>query len=557
MESRINGTLRVLPKRSQDSLLFCESYGSASPKSVDQWIAELLTKDPKEQGQQLNNALDELLIYKCKPEAYLLLADKILHAATINIDLLTKGHLIHSVIFNTAQQDCFDICASIHHKIILMYRSIAESCTDKKQYKERSTALHRAMTQSTDTILFYAQLYRSVANNIWLEQHHLFQLAHQLKLTKFSQPSVSTDKELCISDLYKRALLFSHSRTNKLNYEDIRRIWLALALWVPHIKLKKTSGIKTFFAVNLAADMGLYYASPDPDKEIKNVFGLDCRVLTTHLKKIKDDPEKTNSLPPLLINHLLSAWTQISKRQHSRTISTQSCKISFGLSAAHYLLSGQQDFNDIIEPFVNIETTEEQVFDGEKKDVWAHAHDADRDKKPAPSSEKEAPVIEFSSKSNKDRGLRFQPMECQIINSSDGGFSLKMALQHTQKVLLGDPVIVQLTEDSPWLLSVVRWVEVLSGNKLKLGVEKLSSQVETCAIKLTHKTQGTTLFQRGFLLPDQPEIGQHTSLILSSLTAKPGIKFELLHNGVLRRGQLDKCISNTNVYGEFQYRLFK
>lgn len=554
MESRIQNTLRAVPERTLDSLTFCQSQGSTYPAAVESWLTELSGEDPKKQGQQLASALKELLLFAGEPNACLLIADKLMNASVEVIEALTKAHLIHSVIFNATQQECFDICASLHHNITFVYRSIAENSSGKEQHKTLSCALHRAMAQSTYTVLFYHQLYRPVASGIWLEQHYLFQLATQHKLTKFNKPPLAHGKTLSIAHLYQRSLLFSHSRTNKLSYEEIQLVWQALGLWSPHSKLKKTSGLKTFFAVNLTSDTGLYYASPDPDKEIANVLGLDCRILTAHLKKLIANPGKTEVLSTQLINHLMSAWAQISIRKHSRVAGNGTCKISIGLSSSHYHLSGQQDFNNIIAPFIEQNEAKDQTFEAEDNDVWAKAHDVERDKKTAPASEEDSPVIEFGGQSSQNAERHFKPVGAKIINFSDGGFSLEIKLPDIKKMVIGDIVAVQATEKPGWLLSVVRWVEILPEKILRMGVETLSSQAEPCAIALTHKSKGSMPFQRCFLLPDQPEKGQHSSLIMSSFSVKPGMKYELLHQETVKKGQLDKCMSNTSVYSEFQYR---
>ena len=553
MDSRIKGALRVLPKRTQDSLLFCKSYGSKQPAAAESWLAKLIQMEPKEQGSLLNNALGELLVFNGDVKTLLQLTEKIRPSIISCSEALTSKHLINSVIFDSVQQECFDICALLHNNLTLLYRSIAEGSESNKQVQ--SFSLHRAMSHSTRAILFYTQLYRPVAPGFWLEQHHLFKLAQRLKLTEFSQKDAFNKKELNIVNLYKRSLLFSRSRANKLNNEDILRVWQALALWAPHNKLKKTSGLNTFFAVNLASDDGLHYASPDPDREIKGIYGLDVRILSAHLKKLKETPEKSGAISPQLISHLASAWAQISKRQHSRVKNDDHCKITFGLSSVHYHLSGEKDFNDIIAPFAENSESKKQSFDAKDNDVWSNAYDANEDKEPSSTHDDENPIIQFNSQQTQT-DQRYKPDECRLINSSDGGYCIEAPLPTAQKIKVGDPAAIQMINSDIWSLSVVRWIEVLSGKKLRLGLEKTSSQVEPCAIALIHKTQGISSFQRGFMLPDQPAIDQHASLIMSGLTAKPGLKFKLLHQDVVKKGQLDKCISQTSIYREFQYRLF-
>ena len=104
-------------------------------------------------------------------------------------------------------------------------------------------------------------------------------------------------------------------------------------------------------------------------------------------------------------------------------------------------------------------------------------------------------------------------------------------------------------------MAAIRWIEVQEDQSIKIGVELLSAKPESCAISLIHKQKAASYFQRCFLLPDIPAIGQLSSLIIPEPGAKSDQKFQLLHNGKIKKGQLTKCLSSTAVYSEYQYRL--
>ena len=550
-----------LPARNQKSLSFCNSRDVKTHlQAAETWQKNLPITDLIETGNSLVNALNEIARLDCQPDLHFQLAEKLRSPSiTASFDIHQR-YLERTITFDSRQQEYFELCNRLLQKLATVYRAIVQSCLDHKQHGDiLAKACHRAFADESQIYLLDCQLYRPTPKGFWLELHTLYRIAEQFKLLDFEQTDLHCDKKrrLSIVDIYKQSLLLSRSRYNKLTPEEIRQTWDALAIWSSHCKISPKSGLKIYFAVNLAADEGMHYAAPDPDKPTKDVIGIDARVLANHLGKLRDKPESNSILSSLLISHLASAWSQISRRQHKRQASNQSCEICPGFSAAHYQLSGGQDFNQLIAPYMKSEDTEQNSFDPDKDDVWSGVKDLDAKNKEKLPTEKVEAVIDFNNTGGTESG-RYKPLSALVINTSAGGYCLE--LPPSSKFKVGDPLILRENsnnDSAPWLMAAIRWIEVQEDQSVKIGVELLSAKSEPGAISLIHKQKASSHFQRCFFLPDIPAIAQLSSLIIPQSEAKSDQKFELLHNGEMKKGQLTKCISSTAVYSEYQYRLFE
>lgn len=552
----------TLPERNQETLKYCNSHEKTHLQATDGWIKSLPTTDLKKTGKQLIIALNEIIRLNCDPALQFQLAEKLHSIAITATRNIHQRYLNQSITFDPAQQAYFDLCSTLLQTLSTTYISVVQNSIDhKKTDKTLAQACHRAMADSSQIYLLDCQFYRSPPKGFWLNFHTLYQIADHFKILDYEQVDIHCDKTkaLSIATIYKRSLLISRSRYNKLTSEEINQTWSALAIWAPHCKISKNSGLKIYFAVNINADEGMHYAAPDPDKPAKGVIGIDARVLSTHLTKLRDKADAKSALSSQLLSHLASAWSQISKRQHPRQQSTLSCMICSGFSAVHYQLSGKQKFNDLIAPYADNHASGKSAFNSDKKDdVWSEVHDVDDDNEGKLLSTKSESIIEFNKQPSTDNQL-YAPESSQVINTSAGGYCLKLVNPASGKLNVGDPLVIKEYADDEkksWLLAAIRWIEVLDNKDIKMGIELISAKVEPCAIALIHKTRETSRFQRCFLLPEISAIGQHSSLMMPGLGVKPGHKFRLLHNETVKKGQLLKCASSTSSYSEYQYRLF-
>ena len=547
----------TLPQRDKKNLEFCEH----NPEAIAGWLKQLPGTNALQTCKDLTFALNDITRLDIEPDKVYPLVEQLRHRAIECANTIFQTQLQKSLVFDTQQQEYFQSGSALFKALVSAYKSVLQNCLDKKRQDDLlAKSCHRAVADSGNFYLFSCLLFRPAATRLWFELHSLYRIAEQLKILDFTQPDDVCDqkRQLSVADFYKQVLLMSRSRFNQLSHEEIRQIWNALKLWAPHCKITKTTGLKTYFAVNLKSDDAMHYAAPDPDKPVKGMIGLDTHILNAHLKKLQAK-DSTEALSPALINHLASAWSQISKRKYQRKEQTSDCQICPGFSAIHYQLSGKKELRDIVAPYSNENSSKKSAFDLDKNDVWSEVRDADKKNRRRPEAKADDSVIQFYNNAPSTDNPLYAPMTAKIINSSAGGYCLEISHPAPGKFHIGDPLILnESTNERPhWLLGVIRWMEILSDGMIKIGVELLSAQAEACAIAHVHKTREMKHFQRCLLLPEVPAIAQHSSLIMPRLGVKPGQKFRLLHKQTIKSGQLMKCVSSTAVFVEHQYRLLE
>lgn len=549
MES--SDTLQLeLPSRSLNSLSFCPDGSEPNNNKLEQWLDGLSLTDHQQTGAHLVNALDELSRLDCPPDELFALAEAIRSPSLSTAASSYQRHLKQYITFESSQQGWFDLCKRLYMGLANLYKAVVQCCLDNNNANILAAALHRAISESAAAYLFHCLLYRPAPERLWLEMHTLYQLAISHNHQGFQQEDpYDKSRPMSLENLYKRALMLSRSDTNKLSPGEIQQVWQILSLWISHSKIQPKSGLKTYFSASLNSDEGLEYALPEPDKAHSGVIGLNIRVLTAQLEKIKSDPKTARVLPAELIKHLISSWGPIQKRSSPRRTSSDQCEICSGFTGLHYHLSGKRSFEDIIA--LHSDATGKSRFSEQSDDVWSQAHDAeirDEDKQSSPSA---GEIITFNTEQFLDN-KRFSALPAEIINTSHTGFCLKISSKLPKQFHAGELIGIRDNKASPWALYSVRWLGISAQNKVTIGANLIATSVEPVAISLIHKTQEASHFQRSLMLTDSSE----ATLIMPNLTGKEGAKFELIQNDTLLKGQLMSCINTTPTWCQYQFKLF-
>lgn len=557
-------TLKLeLPSRSLNSLSFCPGESGSNVDKLELWLKELSITDYQQNGEELANALDHLSKLDCPPDELYRLVETIRTYTLSTANSLYQRYLKRYITFESSQQIWFGLCHRLHVGLATAYKAAVQCCLDhsidNQEHGELlAAALHRAISDSAAAYLFHCLLYRPTSKNLWLELHTLYQLAERHNHQSFQQDDPydserkandSKHKAISIENLYKRALLLSRSDTNKLSPSEIQQVWQILSVWINHCKILPQSGLKTYFSANLKSDEGLQYASPEPDKAHAGVIGFNVKVLTAHLNKIKKDPKVSKALPAELIEHLILSWGQIRKRANPRRASSNHCETCIGFTGLHYHLSGKRNFDDIVAD--HSEAAGKSNFSEQSNDVWSQAHDAEITDEERQSNTSTGEAISFNSEEFLDKN-RLAALKAEVINTSHCGFCLKLKGKLSQQFHAGELIGIRKNQDSPWAIYTLRWLGVSAQNEVTFGVSLMTSNVEAAAISLIHKTQEASHFQRSLLLPDPKE----PSLIIPKLSGKEGLKFQLIHNDVLLKGQLMQCISTTPIWCQYQFKIF-
>lgn len=544
-----------LPSQSLNSL----SFSQTDVHAVHQWLSELPKTDRSVSFKSIGQALEELTRLKVQPSLQWSLVEQFRPVVYFLVHQSQSQTLKNIVTFNDAQQQEYNNCLKLLLRLLKVYKMVVRSSQSQQDTASPlAAALHRSMTESASILLFTCEYYRPVPERVWLEMHTLYFAARTQNLETFSleDPITTKARKLSLSDLYKRALLLSRSRSNQLRPQEIRQIFKALCLWAPHSNLEPVEDSRSHFVVNLDSDEGLLYSSLLEGEKNDHLLALDSRLLTAHLKRLSESvsEEKPGAMAKRVIDHLAAAWSLPGQRKHQRQQSSDTCEICFGFSAVHYFLHDQQSFDEMVSGHIAQNKSGKSTFSSnDSSDAWSEAHDAhtDEDAKILTSTS----PVHFTHSGNREP--LYPVYSCSIINTCAGGYCLSSSGDLEQQLRTGELLAIRETGKKNWLLAAVRWVQVNDKKDLLMGLELLSASTKPCALTPLKKNMDTTHYQRAFLLPIMPPVNDMPTLITPRMSFKSGLKFTLLQGDKIRKGQLLECISSSPGYRQFKFRLLE
>ncbi|WP_252177619.1 hypothetical protein [Endozoicomonas sp. 4G] len=545
-----------LPSQSLNSL----SFSQTDVHAVHQWLSELPKTNRPLSFKSIGQALEELARLKVQPSLQWSLVEQFRPVVYFLIHQSQNQALKNIVTFNDAQQEEYNNCLKLLLRLLKVYKVVVRSSQSQQDPSSPlAAALHRSLAESASILLFTCEYYRPVPERVWLEMHTLYFTARGQNLKTFSleDPITTKARKLSLSDLYKRALLLSRSRSNQLRPQEIRQIFKALCLWAPHSKLEPVENSRSHFVVNLDSDEGLLYSSLLEGEKNDHLLALDSRLLSAHLKKLSASvsEEKPGALTKRVIDHLTTAWSLPEQRKHQRQSSSDSCEICFGFSAVHYFLHDQQTFDEMVSGHIAQNKSGKSTFSSnDSSDAWSEAHDAhtDEDTKMSTSTS----PVHFTQQPD-DQGSLYPTYKCSIINTCAGGYCLSTRSDLEHQLHTGELLAIREPGQKNWLLAAVRWVQVNDQKDLLIGLELLSASTKPCALTPLKKNVDATHYQRAFLLPVMPPVNDTSTLITPRVSFKSGLKFTLLQGGKIRKGQLLECVSSSPGYRQFKFRLLE
>lgn len=539
--------------KSEDTVITPLDFSLASQGEIKNWLARILNVDFESAITCLCETLDEMvwvdltvedrwsLVELFRPVSYTLLL------RNINvIDIMTEE-----------QYETFERSQQIIMSLQLINRAIIKAGRDGlcQDIELVSRALHRAMADSSNLLLLSYTRHQPVPESLWREMHLLYKLAKFFKAENFELEDklVSRDKCLSIESMYKRSLLLSRSRHNQLSFHDIRLINRAVAHWVHHAHLISLENSSSCFIVDLDSDVGLSYAASFTDEDERHLLVLDVSSVYEKIKKLAsvDKNKRSISLPDRILRHIVEAWNLSTGRKHRRIETSGEVELCVGFETVFYHLNGGQTLESYLAELSG-PTGEIKQFSRDHNDVWSMAHDAgksdDRFSTDAP--------IEFNMpvKMKKISSNHYPITVCSIVNTCAGGYCLSTPVLKQYQLRSGELVAVREKGRKDWLLATVRWTQSKGIKNLEMGLELLASGSKPCIIAPRKKGEEEREYQHAFLIPEVPAVNSEPTLITPRETFRGGLRFVLLYDDKVRKGQLLECVSSSPGFSQFQYQ---
>lgn len=560
-----------IPSPTQDKLSFCQ----ANVDGITNWAKNLPMANTGEAARQLYQAIRELNQLHADP----LLRFKLLEVIRPYIysigTLLAKHFLQTSVSLNERQLKIANLSQSLQAHLATGYKlvvvnSISALGPSDKPSKIVTTSIHRAITDTTSTILRAFQLYCHPPERSWSEINQLFLLAQIRNLENY-KVNDTQNRYLSTSDInaaFIRAHLLGTAKPNNLRQQDLIQLYDATELWADRVSITDCDDESALFIINLHRDTVAQYRQHLRDAQKPLFCSLNTAALVQELKFYAANPQGTSSITvpgkmsDNLLTHAIQAWGIHWQRSFRRMPTGGMLRLCIGLSATHYYIAGKKDFEKLkaeLRPR-EIEKRHTPVIDTGSRsnnDVWAGAFDAGASVMPE-NTNMNIDTINFISKHTKeeaaDTSIKYPAHEVTLINTSPGGYCLQWLGELPASIQAGEILGIQEAGVKHWAIGAIRWIRHLGKSGTQLGIELLAPKAEAGAAQLLQKTGQNGDYMRSLLLPGIKAIAQPATLILPRMPFRTGNKIDLMHNGNSGRHQLVKRITSTNSFSQFQFR---
>lgn len=575
-----------LPPQDLSALTFCKP-GIEGMKS---WIDALPRANLGQTTRSLYDAVNEVTRWKATPQQrfeILELLRPVIYGACQGLE---KHFLQQPIILPEQPRKVAELAQALQYQLMRCYALTAVSCSDKmkalfgKPTQLMTLAIHRAISDGTQTLIRSFQLYQSTRAHLWEELHMLVRLGEHYKLaaTEVRDP---LGRASTISQLYIKTLLLGCIKANQLRQDDILVIWNALDQWV---------GTVHFYPVD-RGDEKLLIVDPHTDNPpmyrrfYTGDFNADCRQLDTanlvSQLKMQADPTLSGDGPVSrnLLNHLILAWGLLTDRTFMRLEANARLALCIGLSTTHYFVSGEQSFEQLIrgdgsarEPANALFLVDDgrttnakpdasdarlaQPLTGKRPaaDVWDSAIDADK-RQARVSLEsidyhvrKEGRTQVTSTGTDREK---YQNFEVQMINMSPGGYRLEWPEQAPLQLKTGEIIGIRESHHAGWSIGAIRWVRQEPDVGLHLGVELLSpAAVPYGARVLQKRGDAPSDYMRVLTLPEIKPLGQPMTLLTPSVTFREGQKVVLVRQGQESTVLLTRLMKQTAAYSQFEFQ---
>jgi len=551
------------------------SICAGNVEGITQWAKELPMANTGESARRLYHAIRELNQWDTDP----LLRFKVLEVVRPYIysicTLLNKHFLQSSISLNDKQLKIANLSQALQSHLATGYKlvvahSIARLAATEKPSKIVTLAIHRAISDTNQTILRAFQLYCQPPEHAWLEVNQLLLLAEMHGLTSYKVSDRQTRflSSSTIKDVFVRSHLLGTAKPNNLRQLDLAQLYDASELWAEYVGLTDAEDESALFIINLHRDRPGQYRQHLRDAQKPLFRSLNTTELVKALKLWAANPNGSHTitvpgkLSDNLLSHAIQSWGIHWQRSFRRAPIEGSLKLCIGLSATHYFSGGMVDFE------LMLARLKPKAVDGEgsaaatgstsSDDVWADAFDAGG-AKIADNPTINLDAIEFINKHKKDEGneqseIKYPSHQVDLINSSPGGYCLHWRGNVPPSIQAGELIGIQENGVRHWSIGVIRWIRHLRDEGTQLGIELLAPKAQIGAARLLQKTGSNGPLMRALLLPAIKAIAQPATLLLPRMPFRTGNKVELMFESEQGRYQLTKRLTSTSSFGQFQFR---
>ncbi|MBL4608004.1 MAG: hypothetical protein JKY01_09285 [Pseudomonadales bacterium] len=560
---------------------------SNKANKFEDWLNKLPKGHVGQTAKHIYQTLDEISRLKTTAQNRFELLELVRPIVLTLLPSLNKHYLNQPLILPAKPAQVAALTQSLMLRLTTGYKVVIvenlnelDTLSAKKNVK---IALHRATTLSTLRLLHNYQLYSLTPRAIWHDIYQFYFIAEHYKLTDEAiRQSKNSQEKSSIKHEFLRAVMLAAASPNQLRQPQIKELFDATSYWADLIKIDRHSNPPGLYYLDLLSDTPPTYhnwLATDKDSQLRNIyFGTLVENLEQYRKAPQDTAlEMPEKITPDLLAHLCDSWSKSSQRTFTRTSHQGSVEVIIGFSASHYFISDQMEFSTFVHgghpeplapndsnlflnpshnPLAPVPQTQEKSSD----DIWSLKYTApfkpsnQADLSDELSSENIEQEVE---KTLNERPKPFHSSDCAIIDTSPGGYCLEWKEAITGQLRNGEVIGIKEETQDHWQVGVVRWINQVSENAARIGVELLAPQGQAGGASVVRKKGPLGDFIRVIQLPEIPSIGQAATLLTPSTCFQEGDKILLTYLEEKTKAKLTKRISSTSGFCQFLFEFLE
>lgn len=542
----------VMYLKPQDTVQKSLSFCVARERDLADWVNTLPKVNLAETGRRLYSALRELNQLKASPADRLNLLNVLSPSVIYAADGLFTRHLDSTYQLDDTERKVAGLAQALHmelatgYKTVLIEASQGWKMMSKKDVMTR--ALHHCLWSLLPNLRRALSLYLPAPPGLWAELHQLYRIARKADIAR--TPLTWQGQNYTLEHGYLAALMLATAQTFQLQKHEIDPVYRACLAWCSLARLANATQGSTYL-LELSRDLPPQYIS-EQTTLLPNALTVDTKPIVTRLRSQRASLPTVPGMNDHLLNHLALAWHRAQPRRFRRQAATGAIQVTVGLSAVHQQLSGLQTFESFVAPYRgdNKNPNSERFaaratrHDQLNRDVWTDSFDAGSNVIPAIPMEydDEQPLIALED---------VPEYAATLCDKSARGYCLQWADQAPKHLVTGELIAVRDERAKHRTIGLLRWTRQVPNRGLLLGVELLSPNAQSCAVRLRQKTGQHTDFLRGIILPEIKAIAQPESIILPRLAVKSGQKAMIYRKNTETTYRLSQKITETSAVAQY------
>lgn len=526
------------PELSRDQLQSCATRLDA----LEVWLGQLPMAHPVASQQKLLQLLQEFNQLKLLPLRRLEWLNTLRPPIQLVLNELDRSSNPES---RELAQSLQNLQAQAYKRVVNDLLELRGQLPPPLLAKALLQSLHTALVCLGSLIFRSCRFSISAPAECWPELNLLYHVARQSRLQH--KPVQAETPQNC-EQAYLQWVLLGLVQPENLRSDELERLLPQLALWSKQLVLLPPDDEKSIFQVlaknNYQPGRATPLTLPASDREL----GLDTRDISTTL--FAELQQGQSRLGNRLIQHLQTTLGEVSERGTPRVDATGSIQLVLGLRSVHFHLNARRPFESLVAGQNLTSQPRENPFLQQQTDPWSEAHDAAEN-----NSIGTLQLVEIdsnlSTSLDEELSKRHPQHTLQLVNTSATGYCLHWQGSAPPLLRTGELIALKEQAADPWQPGLIRWIkEVNDGHQL--GIERLGSRMQPCAIKPIIKVGQPVDYMPGFLIPELQILGIPASVITPLLPFREGQKVSISTQQGVQRAKLVQLMSSPGEFNQFR-----